>query len=174
MGKKSLIIIAFIVVLGGVAKAQVVDGPGEQQINAGLGLSVWGLPVYAGFDIGVADYFTMGGEVSYRMYEEAWGGYGWQHNILTFSVNGNYHFTDVFAIPREWDIYGGLSLGYMMFNTTYDGPGDVADYAGEMDSDIYLVGQVGARYFFNDKMAIHMELGGGSVAGAKVGISFAL
>jgi outer membrane immunogenic protein len=53
--------------------AQSPISPGEKQLNAGFGISTWGLPVYVGVDFGVAQDFSLGGVVSYRGYNDVFG-----------------------------------------------------------------------------------------------------
>jgi len=44
--------------------AQGPVAKGQAQLNAGLGLSSWGLPIYVGVDFGVHPDVTVGGEIS--------------------------------------------------------------------------------------------------------------
>jgi outer membrane immunogenic protein len=93
---------------------------GKSQVNFGVGLSEWGVPVYFGLDYGALRNVTIGGEVSYRSYRENWKDNYYRHNIIGFSVNGNYHFNSLFKIPPAFDLYAGPSLGFY----TWSSPGD--------------------------------------------------
>jgi len=138
-------------------------------VNFGFGFSGWGIPVYAGIDFTVADNITAGGEVSYRTYDES--NY-WDHTIFVLSANGNYHFKKLMNLPPDFDIYAGLSVGYAIWNSTYQGPGSEIEYGGNGGSDVFLAAQLGSRYFFLDNWAVQIELGGGSVSGGKLGITY--
>ncbi len=143
---------------------------GDFQINAGVGVSGWGVPVYAGLDYGVADDITVGAEVSYRSYTESSFFTDYGFTIIGIGANGNYHFGRILKIPKEWDVYGGLGLNYYIWN--YDG---VGNYFGANNSGISLGGQVGARYFFNKHFGVNAELGGASAtSAAKIGITYKL
>ena len=59
------------------------------------------------------------------------------------------------------DVYAGLSAGpYIYVGTGYIDPFNLG-----------IGGLVGGRYKINDKMWIHAELGGGTLSGAKIGIT---
>ncbi|MDZ7741342.1 MAG: hypothetical protein U5Q03_06250 [Bacteroidota bacterium] len=70
------------------------------------------------------------------------------------------------------NVYGGLSLGYSIWNTKYDGPGEEYKYEGSGGSGLYLYLQAGGRYFFTDRFAVNLQLGAGSTAGARIGITY--
>jgi hypothetical protein len=54
---------------------------GKTQINAGVGFSERGIPIYFGFDHGIHDNVSLGGEFSYRGYKDIWRGNSYKHNI---------------------------------------------------------------------------------------------
>lgn len=148
------------------ASAQATLGEGNLQLNAGLGLSGYGLPVYVGLDYGINEDITVGGELSYRSYSNTWGSERWTHRIIGIFANGNYHFNRVFKLPSEFDLYAGLSLGYFVSSTdsAYKGDG----YGG-VDYGL----QVGGRYFFTKEWAVNLELSGGRAGGAgRIGVTY--
>jgi len=166
--KVSLIIVLFAIGVLSV-KGQAPIGIGESQINAGLGFSSNGVPVYAGFDIGVHEDITVGGELSIRSYHDSWDGNSYNHTMIGIAGNGNYHLNTLLELPREWDVYGGLNLGFYFVNSSD------ASYGGTENSGFGLGAQVGGRYYFKDKLGINLEFGGGSTfSGGKVGISIRL
>jgi outer membrane immunogenic protein len=166
---KKIISFAALLLISNLTFAQYALSKGERQLNAGFGLSSWGIPVYAGFDIGVHPDISVGGELSFRSYRERFQGNGYNHNIIGISGNGNYHFNTILGIPREWDFYAGLNLGFYVWSTSND------DYPGDGSSGLGLGAQVGGRYYFNDRFAVNLELGGGnSFGGGKLGISIKL
>jgi hypothetical protein len=141
---------------------------GRAQLNAGLGLSDWGVPVYLGLDFGVARDFTLGGELSFRSYRDNYNGVGYGHNILGVSANGNYHFNTVLDMPDNWDFYAGLNLGFYSWTSS-------ADYPGNRTSGLGLGAQIGGRYYFTNKVGLNLELGGGNAfSGGKIGLTFKL
>lgn len=149
------------------AFAQAPIDKGQAQFNGGFGFSSWGLPVYLGFDYGVHKDVTVGGEVSFRSYRNKWGNVFYQHQIMGIAGNFNYHFNSLLSIPHPWNFYAGLNAGFFLWRSP-DGYGGRASGLG-------IGGQVGGRYYFNDKIGINLELGGGNaVSGGKLGISIKL
>lgn len=141
---------------------------GRAQLNAGLGFSDWGIPVYVGLDFGVARDFTLGGELSFRSYRDNYNGVGYGHNILGISANGNYHFNTVLNMTSKWDVYAGLNLGFYSWASS-------SDYPGNHTSGLGLGAQVGGRYYFTKKVGLNLELGGGNAfSSGKIGMTFKL
>jgi outer membrane immunogenic protein len=165
---KKLIILSFLLVVSQVAFSQYFLAKNQAQLNAGLGFSSWGLPVYVGFDVGVHRDISVGGELSFRSYNNKFQDNKYRHNIIGFSGNGNYHFNTVLDIPRQWDFYAGLNLGFYYWNSDND-------YDGDGSSGLGLGAQVGGRYYFSDKFGINLEFGGGNAfSGGKFGVTLRL
>lgn len=148
--------------------AQSPIAKGQSQINLGVGLSNWGIPIYAGFDYGVHKDITLGAELSFRSYNDNYRNRRYNHNIIGFSGNVNYHFNTIFNIPPTWDFYAGLNLGFYHWNSA-------SDYPGNYNSGIGIGGQIGGRYYFTEKLGVNLEFGGGNAfSGGKLGISIKL
>jgi len=148
--------------------AQSPLGKGGKQLNAGVGFSSWGLPVYVGLDFGVHKDITLGLEASFRSYNDNYIGYKYSHTIIGFSGNGNYHFNSLLKIPSSWDLYAGLNIGFYIWMSD-------SNYHGSSSSGLGLGGQGGIRYFFNSRWAINLEGGGGNAfSGGKIGITYKL
>jgi outer membrane immunogenic protein len=159
-----LVLTLFICTLSVYAQAPLAKG--EKQLNAGLGLSGWGLPVYAGLDFGVDKDITIGIEGSFRAYSDSWNHNSYSHTIIGITGNGNYHFNSLLLIPSEWDLYAGLNLGFYAWSSPsgYDGP---------HNSGLGIGLQIGGRYFFSKKFGLNLELSGGNdIMGGKFGISY--
>jgi len=144
---------------------------GKAQINFGVAASQWGVPVYAGVDVGIHRDVTIGGELSYRSWRENWKNDYYRHGILGISGNGNYHFNTLLNIPTKYDFYAGLSLGFYSWSSP-DG------YKGDYNSGVALDAQVGGRYYFNNKVGLNVELRSDNAVTwgpmAKVGLSIKL
>jgi len=165
---KKLYFLAAALLLLNITKAQCPINKGQAQFNGGFGFSSWGLPVYLGLDYGVHKDVTVGGEVSFRSYRNNWNNNKYRHSVLGISANGNYHFNHLLEIPLEWDVYAGANLGFYIWNSP-------DDYLGDNLSGLGLGLQVGGRYYFNEKMGINLEFGGGNAfSGGKLGISIKL
>ena len=174
MNKQFLIII--LLISASAVFAQRPMSKGQTQLNVGVGLSSWGIPVYLGFDHGISPDITLGAELSYRGYNNRWDwddddddyNRNYHHSIIGFLGNANYHFNNVLNIPSPWDFYAGLNVGFYSWNSP-------KGYKGSHTSGLGLGGQVGARYFFNNKVGLNLEFGGGNAfSGGKLGLTFKL
>lgn len=162
--KKQILTFIFLIAIS-VIFAQGPISKGQSQINAGVGLSSWGVPVYLGFDHGVHPDITLGAELSYRGYNDNWKNDKYNHSIIGISGNANYHFNTVLNIPSPWDFYAGLNLGFYSWNSP-------RGYKGSHTSELGLGAQIGGRYYFSNKVGINLEFGGGNAfSGGKFGIT---
>jgi hypothetical protein len=165
--KRSVFTLAILLVCG-LAFAQNSLSKGQNQLNLGVGFSDWGVPVYLGFDHGLTQDITLGAELSYRSYSDHWNNVSYSHSITGISGNGNYHFNNVLNIPRNWDLYAGLNLGFYIWSSS-------AGYGGSGSSGLGLGAQVGGRYFLTDKVGLNLEFGGGNAfSGGKFGVTIKL
>ena len=167
------------------ASAQADLGKGNLQLNAGTGISGWGIPVYVGLDYGVTDEITVGGELSYRYDTSSYviranfGRFGeyrsdkitYRHHTFGVFTNGNYHFNRLLRLPRQLDLYAGASLGFF-FGSVTSSEGNIK-YTGDDYSGFSAALQTGARYFFTDNFGVNLELSGGVLtSGLKAGITY--
>ncbi len=162
--KKQILTFALLIAAG-VVFAQGPLSKGQSQINVGIGLSSWGVPVYLGFDHAVHPDITLGGELSFRSYNNNWRNDKYHHSIIGILGNANYHFNTVLNIPSPWDFYAGLNLGFYSWNSPNE-------YEGPHTSDVGLGAQIGGRYYFSNKVGINLEFGGGNAfSGGKFGLT---
>jgi outer membrane immunogenic protein len=164
--KTSIIaLIIFLSLYSHTSNAQAPLKVGRNQLNFGVGISGWGVPLYIGFDHGFKKDITLGGEFSFRSYTDNFNKYKYHHSIISLSANGNYHFNSILSIPQNWDFYSGLNLGYYYWNSP-------ADYRGDGASGIGLGAQIGGRYFFHKNLGANLEFGGATVtSGGKFGLT---
>jgi len=149
------------------SNAQVI-AKGESQINAGIGLSGWGIPVYANYEYGFSDVITGGVEGSYRSFFENYSNFNYKYTVLGVGAFANYHVNELLSIPEPWDVYTGAILGYYIINID-------SEYSSSYGLGLSFGGQIGARYYFSDKMGVNLELNGGSVVtGGKLGLTIKL
>jgi outer membrane immunogenic protein len=141
---------------------------GNTQLNLGVGLSEWGVPFYLGIDYGIDRDITIGGEFSYRSYNENWNNSHSHHNVMGFSGNGNYHFNRLLEIPQKWDLYAGLNLGFYVWSSP-------DNYDGDHSTGLGLGAQIGGRYYLSDKVGLNLEFGGANAfSSGKFGITIKL
>ncbi|MFT6997279.1 MAG: outer membrane immunogenic protein [Cryomorphaceae bacterium] len=140
----------FVISISICAFAQSPIGEGGKQLNLGVGLFDSGVPIYAGMDFGVHPDITVGGQVGLDL----------GFDYFSISGRGDYHFNTLLEIPRDWDFYAGLSIGFL--------GGIENDY----DSGFDLGLQVGGRYYWNSDWGINLEFGGGNnLSGGRFGVS---
>ena len=165
---KKILVLAFFSLFSLQLYSQSPIEKGQAQFNGGFGFSGWGLPVYLGLDFGLNDDITAGIEVSYRSYHQNWHNYYYDHTIFGFSGNANYHLDKVLQLKDPWNLYAGLNIGFYYWSSPHN-------YDGNGSSGLGLGAQIGGRYYFNDKVGINLEFGGGNAfAGGKIGISVKL
>lgn len=165
---KTTFIILIMLATASFMFAQNPLAQGQTQFNAGVGFSSWGVPIYLGLDYGISRDVSLGGEFSYKSYREKHHNNHYDHSIIGISGNLNYHFNHVLNIPRNWDFYAGLNVGFYVWNTP-------EDYDGPHRSGLGLGAQIGGRYYFTESVGVNLELGGGNAfSGGKIGISIKL
>ncbi len=165
---KKLIIALSFVLFAGFAFAEGPLYVGTSQLNLGVGLSSYGIPLYIGFDHSIARDVTIGAELSYSAYNEYYNNFNYDHNIIGISGNINYHFNSLFHMSSRWDLYAGGNLGFYMW-TSPDG------YTGNHSSGLGLGAQIGGRYYLTNAVGLNLEFGGGNAfSGGKLGISIRL
>jgi hypothetical protein len=130
--------------------AQSPIGDGGKQLNMGVGLYSNSIPLYIGMDFGVHEDITVGPQFGLDL----------EFNYFTISGRGDYHFNSLMGIPRDWDFYAGLNLGF------------AANIGNDSFSGLDLGLQIGGRYYWNSNWGINLEFGGGSnVSGGRFGVS---
>ena len=172
---KKCLLLALLSGVSFLTKAQGFEpGSGFTQLNFGLGVSSWGVPVYVGMDFGVADRVTIGPRISYRNYSKRYGyvgagSYNVRYSITNLSFRGDYHFgSHISGLPNELDLYGGLSLGYTIWSDNYNDQYDL----GLEKSGVFLGAHAGARWYFHPNWAANAEVSGSSLAGLDIGLSY--
>ena len=162
---KKQVLTFILVLIASFVFAQSPVSKGESQINLGVGLSSWGVPVYIGFDYGVHPDITLGAEASFRSYNDNWRNNKYRHTVIGIQGNANYHFNTILNIPSPWDFYAGLNLGFYSWISP-------KDYEGSHTSGIGLGAQIGGRYYFSNRVGVNLEFGGGNAfSGGKFGIT---
>ena len=178
---RSLLLISCLTafVFAHTAKAQNNGFP-VTHFNAGIGASGWGIPLYASYDVNVAQDINIGGRLSFQTKKEGAVSFAgrneWRHTIIGINGVGYYYLNRVLDIPAEYDFYGGLALGFYIWNTkairSDSGP-LVTSGGGSGGLGLSLL--AGGRYYFNDKLGANLELDGGNViSGVRIGVTWKL
>lgn len=164
---KTVIFLFFLALLSNQSFGQVPLRKGDMQLNAGLGLSGWGIPIYAGLEFGFMENITLGGELSYRSYTDDYNLAKYRHSIFGIYGFGNYHFNELLEISsKKYDVYGGAGVGFFLWNSS-------GNYKGSGASGLGIGLQLGGRYYFNRNLGFNLEFGGNSAtSGGKIGITY--
>jgi hypothetical protein len=88
---------------------------------------------------------------------------------IPIGATANYHFN---LENKKLVPFVGVGLGYSILSCSYDDE----DFFGIdlcPNSGIYFIGKAGARYFFNEKMALYGDVGAGA-ATLNIGLTFKL
>ena len=157
--KKIIFLFAIMMAASLVTFAQSDLDKGERRMNFGTGFSNYGVPLYFGMDFGVYPDITAGFVASVRSDNN--------HFIMGASAVGNYHFNTLLELDSEWDVYAGLSLGFVFWN--YDNK--LINQPSPLGLDL----QIGGRYYWDETWAVNLELGGGSAfSGTRIGVTYKL
>lgn len=153
---KKLFAILILVAFGSLAFGQgsAPLSKGDNQLNFGAGFG-GGFPIYVGMDFAVHNDITVGPEVGFNLDGM---------DYMTIAGRGDYHWNRLLEITPDFDFYTGLNIGFLVGFSEYGGT-----------SGLDLGGQVGGRWYWNDKWAINAEFAGGKISvGGKVGVSMKL
>lgn len=179
---KKAIILIFIICGGfGITKGVAQGGPDQTFLNAGVGLSSWGIPIYVNYETPInVDNVTISAGGSFQSKTESFNYFfndriRYRHSIIGFQVAGNYYFDELLGLSNELDVYGGLQLDYYIWNTrVLDTKFNTVEYSGGGAGGLGVSGFVGGRYHINpDKLSINLIVGAGTVfSSMRAGVSF--
>lgn len=101
--------------------------------------------------------------IPYSPYKTEFQRYTWNSKNIVFGLKGAYHLGDLLNTSKRLDPYAALSLGYNA-NTTVrkqkEGSVDLEPKLSPDPSGRFMLGiYVGARYYFNEKIAVFGEFG---------------
>lgn len=143
----------------------------QVQCSTGFQFTSVGPVIYVGGDYTIYKTITVGGKLSYKENSQTVLRNKYSQSLLIISVNGNYHFNDLLNLPKKWNVYGGLGLGYYAWSDVKWNNRVGADDVGESSRPVLDV-QVGGRYYFTKYWAVNLELGGGTGSGVSIGVTF--
>ena len=127
-------------------------------------------PMQIYYEVGVTDQLGVGGFVGYTsigrkmVYKDGSGDsytYQYNYNYTLIGLRGAYHFGYLLGTVDNFDLYGGLSLGYAILNTkltTSDGAPEIEDSKSTSEG-FHLGVYAGMRYYFDDSFGVFGEIG---------------
>ena len=167
--------LAFIVFIDNSSHAQVrlESGGRWDLINAGLGMSTRGLPVFAGLEQTVDDRISVSLMASFQSDQENGTAGAWSHQYYGVALQGHYHFIEL--TPPPFDLFAGLTMGWHAHRYRWAGAGTApGTYDGSAIGGTNLSGHIGGRYTYKDLTFLIQMDGGTLMSGFLVGLSFPL
>lgn len=174
MKKTLLVVVLALAVFAATATAGTKEfWKGGIYITPQFGINSWGgsIPFGVNGEFALTENIGLGGSVMLNLWSETY----WTSTLINFNADVAYHFTKVNA--EKFDLYAGGGLGYSVYSYKYKS--GFEDYGGVGSSSIYIPIFVGARYYFNPKMAVSLRLvgsltGSWSGFGGVLGVTFVL
>jgi hypothetical protein len=169
-----------VLVLTAVAPASAQTNAWNRKdmvVSAGLGLGMYGVygsstlpPIFAAFEMGVADKITAGGIVAFAGSSDDFGLGKWSYTYIVISARGAYHFLEH---NKDFDAYAGAGLGYGIVSSsvTYTNPAIKPFGVSAGGSYFFFDIFGGGRYYFSPKFAAMAEVGYG-VGFLRIGLSY--
>ncbi|MGV3598198.1 MAG: outer membrane beta-barrel protein [Bacteroidota bacterium] len=157
----------------------------HRYFNLGIGISNWGIPVYAGLEFPIGKKKEHGNDLSmaiggsYQSKSESYSWFGdkltWRHTIIGVNVSVHYYFDRMIELDDDFDLYAGGGFGVYSWKTTLteSSGGFSGSYSGSGTGGIGFSYVAGARYYLNKKVALNIHYGGNTIlSSARVGVSF--
>lgn len=160
---------------------------GDNILGVGLGIgstfntsgaSVKVPPILLYYEAGIHDHIAVGGFLGFsssggstqtRNYN-----YKYTYNYTIIGARGAYHFGYLLGTVDNFDLYGGLSLGYAILSSKIEQPSGAPEYPSTASNGgLYLGAYAGARYYFNSSVGVFGEIGY-SISVIQVGAVFKL
>lgn len=162
--KKSLFLLSVILLTLSVSLN--AQGFNKNTKNLSFGIGVGGFagmygsstlpPVSVGYQMAVTEKISVGGIVGYAGSSEEFFGGKWKYSYVLIGGRGEYHFLER---NDKWDAYAGLTLGYNVVSSSWDGSGISV---GTAEASGLLYGfHVGAKYSLSPKWGVYGEVGYG-------------
>jgi opacity protein-like surface antigen len=153
MKKMLFLVLALFTIAGTVSAQKFTKGTKIATANVGIGGS-YGIPISVQYEQGIYDINSdmsigVGGYLGFATDGEQGG----RASTFIGAARGYFHYTRF----DRFDLYGVLGLGFWNQSWSYsDWPESDYSHTG-LDLNV----SVGARYYLNDKFAVHSEVGYG-------------
>lgn len=159
---KKLSTLIFLVFATSIINAQIAYQQGDNQLNFGINLGQ-GPGLWGSYEAGITDNISVGGELGIGFSTGSaaylYTSYNYFQTNFRFSGFANYHFAQLVGIPDEWDLYGGLDIGYSVWTRSTNAPSD--DFYGWKNNSFMIGVHGGGRWFWNEQWGVLAEIGGG-------------
>jgi hypothetical protein len=133
-------------------------------------------PITGYYEFGVHEYITAGPFASFARWNYRYAGWNYSWSFFQLGGRGSFHLTsflnDTFdgnIDEEKWDLYITMLAGLEFRG--YDGGSAVDPTSYHNRTRLFLGPVAGARYYFNDNMAVFLEGGAGSLGALLLGVS---
>ena len=174
MKYKSLVIglLGLVILMSPVLASQKEFAKGNKFITPQLGINSWTIPFGANFEYAITENIGVGGTGMFWTWSNEWV----KDTLILLSADVAYHFTKIKA--EKFDLFAGGYAGFAIYSYSWKDAEN--EDLGDVGSSGLMIGPfVGARYYFNPKIAVSFRLDGSLVGhwasfGGTVGVTFKL
>lgn len=149
---KFFLSLALLLVVGTFSASAQKFTKGTDYLSATVGFGGYGVPIALQYEKGVYD---INADMAIGVGAYAGIGFYESSSLTAIAASGTYHYTGF----ESWDLYGALRLGFR-------------HYGWSSNSGMLLGFNVGARYFFNEKLGIMAEVGS-AISYFNLGVTYA-
>lgn len=155
------------------AQVRIESGGRWDLINAGLGMSTRGLPIFIGLEQTIDDHISAGLMATFQSYRENSAAGPWAHQFFGVGLQGHYHFIEL--APAPYDLFAGLTIAWSAHSLRWAGTAAAPDaYTGRAIGGTGLSAQIGGRYTYKGTTFLLQLDGGTLTSGFLAGLSFPL
>jgi hypothetical protein len=174
---KSIFLVLIVLLISASLFAQPFN-KGDKIGQVGIGFGHAGAygsmgfpPIFAGFQYGLEDKISVGGLVGFSTSSDDFGYGKWTYTYIFIGARGEYHFLEH---SDNIDAYAGITLGYDIVSSSVTWKEEHVGYNWSASGSYALWGfHIGAKYYFNPKIAAFAEVGYG-VSYISAGVAFKL
>jgi hypothetical protein len=156
--KKAIYAVLALLILSGAALAGTNEfSKGSFFITPQVGINAWAVPFGVNAEYAITPNIGIGGTVMVWLWGDTW----YSYSIISPSVEGVYHFTQLKL--DKIDLFAGAALGYTIYSFSTKEDIGFTGSLGSSGLDLGLV--LGGRYFFSDKIAVSLRSSGSFIGG---------
>jgi len=164
----TLALLALLIITGTNLSAQ--NNKGYEGLNLGIGIGGnYGYYGYVGrtmpvfninYEFDVAPSFTLAPFISFSNYSNRYSNYYYHESIIPIGLKGTYYFDQILNANSKWDFYLAGSLGFAIFNRSWDNGYEDKDYKNN-GNPLFLDLHIGAEYHLSNKVGLFLDLSTG-------------
>ncbi len=151
-------------------------GLGNTFISPGASTKVPPLQLY--YEAGITDHLSVGGVLGFTSTSASVTQFGYSYkynyNYTLIGLRGAYHFGYLLGTVDNFDLYGCLTMGYVILGSKRESSAGAPNYSNTVNNGGFHIGvYAGMRYYFNESIGVFGELGY-NISVVQVGVAFKL